>query len=118
MGAPIDHPVAPNAGGSYAGEQILLRLGDPPTPVPEPVAVLLLDYLNQRTDMRRATNHDSRWRFPGRRAGQPLQPRILSPLIHDIGVPATTRPHRPDPPAPLRPACPDRRGRAMLETCG
>ncbi|WP_306211665.1 site-specific integrase [Actinoplanes sp. RD1] len=44
-------------------DQILLRLGDPPSPMPEPAAVLLLEYLGQRT----ATNRDSRWLFPGRR---------------------------------------------------
>ena len=35
----------------------------------------LLEYLGQRTNMRTATNRKSRWLFPGRRAGEPLQPR-------------------------------------------
>lgn len=54
--------------------------------MPEPVAILLLDYLGQRTNMRTATNRNSRWLFPDRRAGQPLQPRTLTPLIHELGV--------------------------------
>jgi len=36
-------------------DQVLLRLGDPPSPVPESVAALLLEYLGQRTNMRNAT---------------------------------------------------------------
>lgn len=89
------------------GDQVLLRLGDPPTPVPEPVAGLLLEYLGQRTNMRTATNRDSRWLFPGRRAGQPLQPRTMSPLIHELGVRTTAgrtaaiRQHVLDLPAPI-----------------
>jgi hypothetical protein len=75
--------------------------------VPESVAVLLLEYLGQRTNMRTATNRDSRWLFPGRRAGQPLQPRTLSPLIYELGVPTTAgrtaaiRQHVLDLPAPI-----------------
>ncbi len=71
------------------GEQVLLRLGDPPSPMPEPVADLLLEYLGQRTNMRTATNHESRWLFPGRRAGEPLQPSSLSTLVQALGVPST-----------------------------
>lgn len=58
--------------------------------MPEPVAALLLEYLGQRTNLRTATNRDSRWPFPGRWAGQPLQSRVLSPLIHALGVPTTS----------------------------
>jgi integrase len=69
------------------GPDVLLKLGDPPTPVPEPVAKLLLALRDQRTNMRTATNRDARWLFPGRRAGQPLTTRTISPLIRDLGVP-------------------------------
>lgn len=71
------------------------------------LAGLLLKYLGQRINMRTATNRDSRWLFPGRRAGQPLQPRTLSPLIHKFGVPTTAgrtaaiRQHVLDMPAPI-----------------
>ncbi|MGW4095022.1 hypothetical protein [Nocardia sp. NPDC004750] len=72
--------------------QVLLNLGEPPSPVPGPVAELLLTWTDQRTNMKTATNHDSRWLFPGRRAGQPMHPRTLSDLINALGVP--TRPGR------------------------
>jgi hypothetical protein len=74
--------------------------------VPHPVAVLLLDYLDERTNMRTATNRESRWLLPGRRAGQPDQPSTLSARIHALGVPATAgraaaiRQHMLDMPAP------------------
>jgi hypothetical protein len=55
----------------HAGDQVFLRLGEPPSPVPGPVADLLLDWIANRTNMNTATNHASRWLFPGRRAGQP-----------------------------------------------
>jgi hypothetical protein len=71
------------------GEQVLLRLGDPPTPVPGPVAVLLLEYLGQRTTCAPPPIAARVGCSPGRRAGQPLQPRTLSPLIHELGVPTT-----------------------------
>jgi hypothetical protein len=66
---------------------LLLHLGDPPTPVPEPVADLLLALSDRRTNMRTATNRDARWLFPGRRAGQPLTVDTIAPLIRDLGVP-------------------------------
>ncbi|MFI1996862.1 hypothetical protein [Actinoplanes sp. NPDC020271] len=69
------------------GPDVLLHLGDPPTPVPEPVAELLLALRDQRTNMRTATNRNARWLFPRRRAGQPLTTRTITPLIRDLGVP-------------------------------
>ena len=51
---------------------VALRLGDPPTPVPEPFATLLLRHLDQRLNLTTATNQDSSWLFPGRRGGQPM----------------------------------------------
>jgi hypothetical protein len=69
------------------GPDVLLRLGGPPTPVPEPVAELLPALRDQRTDMRTATNHDARQLFPGRRACQVLTRDTMSPLIRALGVP-------------------------------
>src|SRR3954468_7150188 len=75
--------------------------------MPAPVAALLLEYLGQRTNMRTATNHESRWLFPGRRARQPIHPRTLSALVHELGVPTATgrvaaiRQHVLDMPAPI-----------------
>jgi hypothetical protein len=89
------------------GDQVLLRLGDPPSPAPGPVAALPLEYLGQRSNMATATNRESRWLFPGRRAGQPLRSDTLSALVHDLGVPATAgraaaiRQHVLDLPAPI-----------------
>jgi hypothetical protein len=46
-------------------DQVLLRLGDPPVPVPAPFADLLLALAGNRTNMATATNQDARWLFPG-----------------------------------------------------
>lgn len=37
--------------------------------------------------MNTATNRDSRWLFPGRRAGQPMHPETLGGLMKALGVP-------------------------------
>jgi hypothetical protein len=70
--------------------QVLIRLGDPPTPVPEPFATLLLQAATRRGNMNTAANPAARWLFPGRRAGQPLNPATLGALISDLGVPTVT----------------------------
>ncbi|RZU53258.1 hypothetical protein EV385_5165 [Krasilnikovia cinnamomea] len=90
------------------GSDVLLRLGDPPTPVPAPVAELLLALRDQRTNMRTATNRNARWLFPGRRAGQPLTTRTIAPLIRDLGVP--TIPGRTAPTCPPSPGTGHRPG--------
>ncbi|MGJ6968631.1 hypothetical protein ACSDR0_42665 [Streptosporangium sp. G11] len=69
------------------GEAVFLRLGDPPSPVPEPIASLLLNYIATRDNMNTATNRASRWLFPGRRSGQPCRPDHLSALLREIGIP-------------------------------
>lgn len=69
------------------GDTVLLRLGDPASPVPAPVAALLLEHIANRDNMNTATNPASRWLFPGRRAGQPSRPDHLSALLNEIGVP-------------------------------
>ncbi|GAA3740399.1 hypothetical protein HDA32_002633 [Spinactinospora alkalitolerans] len=71
-----------------ANGQVLIRLGDPPAPVPEPFTDLLLQARDQRTNMN-TNNRDATWLFPGRRAGRPLHPHGLADLIRDIGVPGT-----------------------------
>jgi integrase len=82
------------------GDQILLRLGEPPAPVPGPVADLLLEWMGNRSNMNTATNRDCRWLFPGRRAGQPMNPDALAALINGLGIPTTAgraAAIRPDP---------------------
>ncbi|MBD0676009.1 hypothetical protein [Streptomyces sp. CBMA156] len=71
----------------HNGETTLLRLGEPASPVPTPVAALLLAYIANRGNMNTATNQASRWLFPGRRAGQPARPDHLSALLGEIGIP-------------------------------
>ncbi len=72
----------------WSDDGVTLNLGDPPTPVPEPLAKLLGAYIQQRPNMTTATNPDSRWLFPGRRAGQPMHPDSFYELLRQIGVPA------------------------------
>ena len=91
----------------HDGDQILLRLGSPPSPVPGPVADLLLSWIENRDNMNTATNRDSRWLFPGRRAGQPMQPDALAALVNDLGIPTVAgrasaiRQHVLEMPAPV-----------------
>ncbi|MGH3847360.1 MAG: hypothetical protein ACRDS0_38960, partial [Pseudonocardiaceae bacterium] len=68
-------------------DQVLLRLGEPPSPVPTPFAQLLLAWISERDNMNTATNPDSRWLFPGRRAGQPMHPESLAGHLRQLGVP-------------------------------
>ncbi|MGP3965760.1 hypothetical protein ACTWPT_58440 [Nonomuraea sp. 3N208] len=75
----------------HEGEAVFLRLGEPPSPVPAPVASLRLDYVAARDNMNTATNRASRWLFPGRRAHQPCRPDHLSELLNEIGIPAAAR---------------------------
>jgi hypothetical protein len=58
--------------------------------VPEPFATLLLQAAARRGNMNTAVNPAARWLFPGRRAGQPLNPATLGALIRDLGVPTVT----------------------------
>ena len=71
-----------------ADGQVLIRFGQPPTPVPEPLATLLLQATAQRDNLDTATNPGARWLFPGRRAGQPLHASHLRQLVRDLGIPA------------------------------
>jgi len=89
------------------GDQVLLRPGEPPGPVPGPAAGLLLSWIGNRNNMRTATNRNSPWLFPGRRAGQPMRPDYLAALIRDLGIPAAAgrasaiRQHVLEMPAPV-----------------
>jgi hypothetical protein len=90
-----------------ADGEMFLRLGEPATPVPAPVADLIESHIAARTNMRTATNPGSRWLLPGRRADQPLQPGYLSELLQKLGVPtsagrgAALRQHLLEVPAPV-----------------
>ncbi|WP_239064878.1 site-specific integrase [Streptomyces sp. S4.7] len=69
------------------GQCVTLRLGDPPTPAPEPVADLLLDYLQALPASTPAINQNSPWLFPGRRASQPMNPATLRDALRKLGIP-------------------------------
>jgi hypothetical protein len=71
----------------HDGDQVLLRLGEPPTPVPGPAVELLLKWIDNRGNMNTATNRNSSWLFPGRRTGQPMNLKVLAALVNDIGIP-------------------------------
>jgi hypothetical protein len=73
--------------GQEDGQGVYLRLGDPPAPVPEPLAGLLLELVQARANMSTASNRDSRWLFPGGRAGQPLTPGALRQRFQALGLP-------------------------------
>ncbi|MGH3756100.1 MAG: hypothetical protein ACRDRP_26155, partial [Pseudonocardiaceae bacterium] len=64
---------------------VLLRIGDPPTPAPEPLADLLRELLAHRTSFRGPNAHTA-WLFPGRRAGQPMRSQALGALQHQYGI--------------------------------
>ncbi|MER6764537.1 MULTISPECIES: hypothetical protein [Amycolatopsis] len=74
---------------THDGDQVLLRLGEPPSPVPAPAAELLLAWISKRDNMNTATNPGSRWLFPGRRAGQPMHSESLAALVNELGIPIT-----------------------------
>jgi hypothetical protein len=67
--------------------QVLLRLGDPPVPVPPPFDQAVVDYLASRPNTTTATNPASQWLFPGRRADQHLHPGSLRLRMSSLGVP-------------------------------
>ena len=66
---------------------MLIRLGYPPTPVPQPFADVLLDYLDNRLNLTTAGGADNPFLFPGRRAGQPLHTTSLRLRLRNLGLP-------------------------------
>ena len=70
----------------HDGLHVALRLDDPPIPVPEPVANLLLDYLQALPASTPAIYQNSPWLFPGR-ASQPMNPGTLRDALRRLGVP-------------------------------
>lgn len=71
----------------HDGDRVLLRLGHPPAPIPEPFAEVLTSYIASRSNLTTATNPGSRLLFPGRRAGQPIHPVTLRLRLHTLGIP-------------------------------
>ncbi|WP_328731935.1 hypothetical protein OHT20_17745 [Streptomyces caniferus] len=69
------------------GASITVRLGDPPSPLPEPVADLMRAHVQSRQHLPYASSRSSRWLFPGRQPGQPMNPVSLQVHLRKIGVP-------------------------------
>ncbi|MCI2421123.1 hypothetical protein MOQ72_27135 [Saccharopolyspora sp. K220] len=66
--------------------EVSIRLGEPPTPVPEPFAGLLQQHIQQRLNLTTATNPDARWLFPGRRGGQPMTTDAVEHRLRQHGI--------------------------------
>ncbi len=64
------------------GDDVLLRLGEPPSPVPEPFASLLLQHVADRT----AADGDQ-WLFTGRRPGRALNYQSMRDHLRALGIP-------------------------------
>ncbi|WP_234534624.1 hypothetical protein [Streptomyces shenzhenensis] len=69
------------------GATIAVRLGDPPSPLPEPVADLMRAYIRSCRHLPYASSRSSQWLFPGRQPGQPMNPVSLQVHLRKIGVP-------------------------------
>lgn len=69
------------------GATVAVRLGDPPSPLPEPVADLMRAYIQSRRHLPYASSRSSQWLFPGRQPGQPMNPVSLQVHLREIGVP-------------------------------
>ncbi|MEU4396900.1 hypothetical protein [Kribbella sp. NPDC023855] len=72
---------------THDGDHLLIRLGDPPSPVPEPFADIITTYVSGRPNLATATNPDSQLLFPGRRAGQPIHPTSIRLRLQKLGIP-------------------------------
>ncbi|MFJ3310640.1 hypothetical protein ACIPSA_48355 [Streptomyces sp. NPDC086549] len=66
---------------------VTVRLGDPPSPLPQPVAALMRAYMRSRPHLPYASSRSSQWLFPGRQPGQPMNPVSLQVHLRGIGVP-------------------------------
>ncbi|WP_318199662.1 hypothetical protein [Streptomyces sp. SCL15-4] len=66
---------------------VAVSLGDPPSPLPEPVAELMRAYLRSRQHLPYASSRSACWLFPGRQPGQPMNSVSLQVHLREIGVP-------------------------------
>ncbi|WP_405475453.1 hypothetical protein [Streptomyces sp. NBC_00009] len=66
---------------------VTVQLGDPPSPLPKPVADVMRAYMQSRQYLPCASSRSSRWLFPGRQPGQPMTPVSLQVYLRKIGVP-------------------------------
>lgn len=68
------------------GEQFTIRLGDTPTPLPNPFAALIQELLAHRPNLNTATNPTSPWLFPGRQAGTHKTADGLRTQVTKMGI--------------------------------
>ncbi|MFC9620057.1 hypothetical protein ACFTXM_08685 [Streptomyces sp. NPDC056930] len=66
---------------------VTVQLGDPPSPLPEPVADLMRAYIQSRQHLPYTSSRSSQWLFPCRQPGQPMNPISLQVHLREIGVP-------------------------------
>ncbi|MGC5002652.1 hypothetical protein [Streptomyces sp. DT203] len=69
------------------GATVTVRLGDPPSPLPEPVDDQMRAHMQSRQHLPYASSRRSQWLFPGRQPGQPMNPVSLQVHLREIGVP-------------------------------
>ncbi|WP_329374814.1 hypothetical protein [Streptomyces sp. NBC_01483] len=69
------------------GTTIAVCLGDPPSPLPEPIAELMRVHVHSRQHLPYAGSRSARRLFPGRQPGQPMNPVSLQAHLREIGVP-------------------------------
>jgi hypothetical protein len=74
------------------GTTVTVRLGEPPSLLPEHVADLMRAYIRSRQLMPYASSRSSQWLFPGRQPGQPTNPVSLQVHLRKIGVPPQRQP--------------------------
>jgi hypothetical protein len=74
---------------SVAGEDVAVRLPGGTVPLPHPFGAVFTELVANRPNMNTATNHGSRWLFPGRRADQPMTPNALRQAGIKLGIDLT-----------------------------
>ena len=72
-------------------DDLALRIGNDLVPVPAPLAGLIGRLAERPPNATSAGHPDSDWLFPGRRAGQPIEPDQLALRLNRLGVTSATR---------------------------
>jgi hypothetical protein len=72
---------------THDNEQLVIRFGEPASPVPEPFATLLLTLVGDRFEPATATRGTSRWLFPGGVPGQPRNRETFYRRVRSLGFP-------------------------------
>lgn len=70
--------------------QLLIRLGDPATPVPAPFDQVIRQHVAARRNQMTAANATSPWLFPGRASGRPMHTASFRLRLHNLGIPNLT----------------------------